>query len=66
MKGAIIDSEHFGFHSRNVEVSKSTKMLAFTWSDADEPTEGGTKHTWSLCQGDRLHIRLAGLDKGET
>jgi len=48
---------HKGFHSRNQYVAKSDYMLAFTFGK-NYPEDGGTKHTWDLCKGKKLHISL--------
>ena len=58
--GAVLNFDHFGFHERNKQVAKVDNMLALTWSDS-EPQDGGTKHTWSLCTGRKVHIGLASL-----
>lgn len=59
--GAVLDTNHFGFHARNSQVAKSSYVLAFTWSSV-EPEDGGTKHTWSLCHGMKHHIDLSTID----
>lgn len=63
--GAVLNSEHFGFHERNKQVAKADYMLAFTAGDT-EPLAGGTKHTWSLCTGQKVHIGLASLPVEES
>ena len=58
--GAKLNTDFFGFKERNAQVAKVENLLAFTWS-RDEPEDGGTKHTWSLSKGKRLHISLDSL-----
>jgi len=45
-KGAIIYDHYKGFHDRNSAVGKSQHMIAFSFSQTNEPTDGGTSHTW--------------------
>jgi hypothetical protein len=44
--GAIIVDNYVGFHDRNLSVGKSSHLIAFTASKSDQPTDGGTFHTW--------------------
>ena len=56
--------EHKGFHVRNSFVAKSDYLIAFTWSDGEEPRKGtGTYDTWKKCSKGtrRMHIPLKSL-----
>lgn len=49
-RGAIINTEHHGFHARNDAVAKgATHMIAFSRSATGAPTDGGTAYTWNKC-----------------
>ncbi len=60
-KGADIDSSKSNFHSRNSMVAKSDYCIAFSWSDGNEPTDGGTADTWKKCKGVKKHISLQSM-----
>ena len=47
-----------GFHARNRTVSSSPYCIAFSWSKTNEPDDGGTKFTWKLCKGQKVHVSL--------
>ena len=53
---------HDGFKKRNDYVARSDYLIAFSWSDGEEPTKGGTMDTWSKCTGKKLHIPLSSLE----
>lgn len=50
----------FGFFKRNDKVAECDLMLAMTFGKGNEPTDSGTKYTWtkSKCQN-KLHFHLA-------
>ena len=52
---------HDGFKKRNDHIAKSQYLIAFSWSDGEEPTKGGTLDTWSKCTGNKLHIPLSSV-----
>ena len=55
-----------GFHARNALVAASDYLIAFTWgASRDQPKDGGTRHTWDLCRGHRIHVPLAELMAGK-
>lgn len=57
--GAVLDSSHHGFLNRNTEVAKCDHMIAFTFSEGDEPSDGGTLNTWNKCTSkSKVHIPL--------
>lgn len=64
--GAILDTNGKGFHSRNLQIAKSKRMLAFSWSKTGEPDSGGTLHTWQHCSGQKIHINLADLKESPS
>lgn len=47
-----------GMYARNTKVAQVDKMFAYTFGEGDVPADGGTKHTWDLCQGEKTHISL--------
>uniref|UniRef100_A0A6C0AF61 DUF2493 domain-containing protein n=1 Tax=viral metagenome TaxID=1070528 RepID=A0A6C0AF61_9ZZZZ len=48
-----------GFLQRNVPVSQSDGMIAFTDSGKNTPGKGGTFHTWNLCKSEnKIHINI--------
>lgn len=49
------------FFARNAKVAKVDQMLAYTFGQGDVPADGGTKHTWDLCKGQKLHVTLPDL-----
>ncbi len=63
-RGAIIDiaTGTMGmdrFKERNLLVSQSDYMIAFTFGDGDEPKDGGTLHTWKQSNATtKIHIPL--------
>ena len=54
---------HNGFHERNKHVAMSSKLVAFTWGEGDEPKPGGTLQTWRLCKGQKVHVSYTTLLK---
>lgn len=54
---------HDGFKKRNDYVALSEHLIAFSWSEGEEPTKGGTLDTWSKCSRRKLHIPLSSLEK---
>lgn len=48
------------FFERNADVAKAATdgVLAYTWGEGKEPADGGTKHTWGLCSGRKIHVPL--------
>jgi hypothetical protein len=61
LRGAILDVSGKGFHNRNRMVAKCDVMIAFSNSITDQPTDGGTNHTWKLCKANKIHISLPNL-----
>ena len=59
---------HDGFKKRNDSVALSDYLIAFSWSEGEEPTKkGGTKDTWSKAPtGNKLHIPLSSLENNYT
>jgi hypothetical protein len=59
---------HDGFKKRNDSVALSDYLIAFSWSEGEEPTrKGGTKDTWSKAPtGNKLHIPLSSLGSNYT
>ena len=59
---------HDGFKKRNDSVALSDYLIAFSWSEGEEPTKkGGTKDTWSKAPtGNKLHIPLSSLKNNYT
>lgn len=56
-----MENTHNGFtgmFARNVKVATADEMIAYTFGQGDAPEDGGTKHTWDLCTGKRVHIAL--------
>lgn len=56
-KGAIITVNN-GFHARNNLVAQSEYLIAFTWSQNNSPTDGGTLDTWNKSNGQKYHVCL--------
>lgn len=54
---------HDGFKKRNDYVAQSEYLIAFSWSEGDEPTKGGTLDTWTKCIRRKLHVPLSSLEK---
>lgn len=53
-----------GFHARNELVAmRANAMLAFTMAKGPTPADGGTKHTWSLFRGPKLHVPLGVVER---
>jgi hypothetical protein len=51
-----------GFLKRNIPVSKSQAIIAFTPSNSNKPKDGGTFHCWSLATTEyKIHINLLDL-----
>jgi hypothetical protein len=47
------------FFARNAKVASAVgACLAYTWAEGKEPADGGTKHTWGLVQGRKVHVPL--------
>lgn len=59
VKGCKLIMDSKGFHNRNNEVSKASYMIALTWGEGSEPKDGGTLHTWKLCNGNKIHLPLS-------
>lgn len=51
-----------GFHARNQKVAADAEILiAYTWGAGDEPSDGGTRHTWNcspLAGEQKIHVPL--------
>lgn len=60
LRGANFDSSRSGFHQRNTEIARNSDvMIAFSWSDSEQPEDGGTADTWSKFRGEkRRHVPL--------
>ena len=52
---------HKGFHQRNTEVARADYLLAFSWAEGSEPTDGGTLNTWNKSKGIKFHVPLSSL-----
>lgn len=52
-----------GFHKRNDKVAQAEYLLAFSWSDGDSPTDGGTLYTWkkAATHCHKRHVSLSTL-----
>lgn len=51
-----------GFHGRNRMIaSAATCMLAFTFGEGDVPKDGGTKYTWDLFEGPKVHVSIPSI-----
>jgi predicted NAD-dependent protein-ADP-ribosyltransferase YbiA (DUF1768 family) len=51
-----------GFHERNRAIAAHCDfMIAFSWSNTDEPVEGGTLYTWSRFHGPKVHVSLGSI-----
>lgn len=66
-KGARVEHEPKAagmgaFFVRNAKVAAASgACLAYTWGSGSEPVDGGTKHTWGLVQGRKVHVPLERL-----
>ena len=58
-RGAVLDTSGTGFHSRNSMIAKCDILIAFSWSDGDQPWDGGTSDTWRKCKGRKVHVPLS-------
>jgi len=47
--GAVLNTDHFGLKERNVQTPKVDHLLTFYWG-AEQPEDGGTKHTWTCAK----------------
>lgn len=59
--GASINAtDKAGFHARNNAIAaQADRMMAFSWSDGAEPTDGGTRYTWERCGAHhKIHVSL--------
>lgn len=64
--GAIIDSSHAGFKARNQAIAQACDyLIAFSWSNSKEPSDGGTLDTWSHTpiRVRKVHVPMASLAK---
>ncbi|HSA76130.1 MAG TPA: hypothetical protein VLE02_01175 [Nitrosarchaeum sp.] len=52
-----------GFHDRNNKIAQCDIMIAFSWSESDDPNDGGTSYTWNKCGGalEKVHVSLSKL-----
>ena len=59
---------HDGFKKRNDSVALSDYLIAFSWSEGEEPTKkGGTKDTWNKADTQKkVHIPLSTLESNYT
>ena len=58
-QGATIFDHYKGFFDRNIQVGKSQYLIAFSFSQTNEPTDGGTFHTWKNSQSkNKIHFTL--------
>ncbi len=63
-RGGAVLYDHRGFHARNLQVARSSYLIAYTFSDgAAPPAQGGTRHTWSHCAGRRIHRPISSLER---
>jgi len=61
-KGIIIDNSENGFKNRNTKVAESDYMIAFSFSDSNEPTDGGTYDTWTKSKSkNKKHVSIRKL-----
>lgn len=60
-KGAVLNTDHTGFHQRNSQIANVDLLLAFTWSDTSTPPKGGTLDTWNKCKSNviKVHFNLS-------
>lgn len=50
------------FFMRNMQVARDADgCFAYTWGPGKAPADGGTKHTWGLLGGSKIHVPLATL-----
>lgn len=60
-----VDMRSAGFHDRNERIADSCDhMIAFSWAPGEAPTEGGTRHVWSLCRARKIHVPMGSLVVG--
>lgn len=59
---------HDGFKKRNDSVALSDYLIAFSWSEGEEPTKkGGTRDTWGKAgTGNKLHVPLSSVETNYT
>lgn len=66
-KGIQIIDTYSNFHKRNTEVAKSDYLIAFTFSDDNQPNDGGTQNTWIKCKSkNKIHISINELNKNKN
>lgn len=59
-KGAKIFVNEKGFKARNRQVARTVDFLiAYTFGSGESPKDGGTAHTFNLCEADKIHVPLA-------
>lgn len=51
-----------GMFARNKKVAKADMLIAYTFGRNNEPADGGTKNTWDMCKGERIHVSLFGAN----
>lgn len=70
--GADIRSGCHGFLARNRQIAADADyMIAFSWSDTPEPTDGGTGHVWRAAKqridlARMVHVRMNKLISQQT
>lgn len=47
--------------ARNAKVAQQEYLLAYTFGEGFQPTDGGTVDTWNKCTGERYHVPLSTL-----
>lgn len=53
---------HKGFYARNSKVALSSYLIAFSWSEGNTPTDGGTLDTWNKSKSkNKRHVSLQSL-----
>lgn len=58
---------HGGFHARNTLIADSQNLIAFSWSDGDCPTSGGTLDTWTKSTAEyKIHLPLNSLKANDN
>jgi DNA helicase-2/ATP-dependent DNA helicase PcrA len=68
-RGAVVSYEpatpgYGAMKTRNAKVAATCNaVIAYTFSDNDEPADGGTKHTWDLVSNDvcKVHVDMGAL-----
>lgn len=54
-----VSSGYAAMFARNRKVADVADLLiAYTFGGGDVPADGGTKNTWDLCKGHRIHVSL--------